>query len=475
MLELKILPYEFKCPKRETLHSGSEKLFRYFPPDSPPTTKSTPVSSAHGKIKTLVFTIPEYCKVRAYNLLPIIEEVTLKMQNTVQEIIIIHTGEKMKKLLALKKKFHPKPQIHLVKTNDIDKNLDVWAQDHFYPLKVQENEQDFIYWAIGSIDSGDSSTLTRLNTFQTRSNTLEKVKVKKTGLPFEGGNILAGEDFLLVGISDHDFYYKQWFGLEPIFVGYDMPNVKTKFGKKQAFKDGFYNQLPPLKHTKSRRETTLGQPLLHIDMFITLAGYNDDRTAYTIVVGAPQITPQVRTNADSDLLDALDHWLQQMKESINTCIQKLEKDLSSKLNVPINVAKIPLILSYKDRITPKKQHRQWFWVAYNNCLVEITEATNSSVKTKQVWFPSYGSPSSDYSSISMSARKQKNIRKKLEIDDSSRVIEHGNWTNLKYYDEAAAAKWSTLGFKVCCLEESYIPLIWRRGGLNCITNVIERL
>lgn len=474
MLELKIFPYPFHKSRTEaSIENLMDPLRVNLPPNSS-NTKISPVSSAHGKIKTLVFTIPNGNKARKkYNFFPILKEIIEKMSATVEEFVIIHPQQESDYFLAYKKELERNKKVHFLKTINKDDDLDIWVQDYFYPLKLETNEQKHICLAVGIINQ-DSSTITKFKNPITLPTTLSTLKIEYTKLPFEGGNILVGDDFLLVGISNKHTDYEQWFGRKPIFIGTTISSAKNPFNVPQEFEDGFKNELPRLKHAQPPGRKLIGQPLLHIDMFITLAGYNEDKTEYTFVVGKPQISTQTRANMLPDLLTAIDDWLKLMEDSISKCIQKLKEDFASLLNKSIKTIEIPLVLTYKDHVTPARQKRKWFWATYNNCLVEIVEKTANSDGFKKVWLPSYGNANSDYSSLKMAKSKQNTIRKKLH-KNPNKIIKYGSWTNLEAYDKIVQSKWSSLGFKVCYFEQSYIPLISRRGSLNCITNVIDRL
>lgn len=468
MLELKILPY----PLNEIKRINSNDKFLDIPYIDPPfdqEAKLRPIPSSEGRIKTLLFVLPKDQKLKSkFNFFPILGELIDKIPNV--QFIIIHRGSELKldPLFKIRLENHPKVDLKLIKNSKneaaTDADLSIWAQDHFYPLRVTEKEASFTttYGMIGNIDSNFLFSLERIVKPNSEDNILPGLQLKRTGLEFEGGNILVGEDFMLVGANDyHPEAYEKWFGVKTIFVETSVPPPTKEY---YTSKDKFQNKFP--LPSDIRR-----QPIFHLDMFLTLVGYNENKTNYTIVVGQPKLGIENLQDIDYEFYLVLNNWLTQMQASICSCLENLKNSFRDQLEVELNIVSIPLVLTYNDIVDSNTKKREWFWATYNNCLVENAKATPHKESYRKVWLPSYGSPASDFSKKEMSSSLNQGISQHLR---TVKPITYGNWTYLEEYDKVSKYIWESLGFEVCLLEQSYIPFARQYGSLNCFTNCIQR-
>lgn len=236
------------------------------------------------------------------------------------------------------------------------------------------------------------------------------IKMEKTKYYIEGGNILAGDDYILVGKDylhlnkketreDENTLTKQFkelFGVNHvIWLGLDIP-VNFPINVYQ----GMY------------------QPIFHIDMYITLAGKSDNGKELVFVADAKEAKKIVGEKfPPKKIVEAFDKtadWLAQY-----------DKD-----GLQFEVKRLPIDLwEYKDG--------QQKFLTYNNCLIEVFG------NEKNVYLPEYSSPAPG----SINRRK---------LDEHVKEIFEEN------------------GFNVSQLEGAYEELCKRGGSLHCITKVLDR-
>lgn len=479
MLELKILPY----PLKEVKITDRDYKFVEFPDDFPhidpiwaDNTLLSPVPSSLGKIKKMLFVLPKDAQADVrYNFFPVLREVIEKI-NTVEKFIIIHRGYELKLDKTFEAWLHKHPQVELVAIKNEegglapDSELSIWSQDHFYPLRATINAHPQIYGMVGNIDSNFFFALERVAKHMDDTYVHPHFKLKQTGLPFEGGNILVGEDFMLVGINDYyegvEEVYKKWFGRNTIiFVETPIsPPKQRTYPKKNTNRMMSSNILPAFPAKFYDRF----QPLFHLDLFLTLAGYNATKTSYTIVVGHPELGVEDVQEIEPDFYLFLNKWLTQMQASISSCVEHLKVSFKNQLNVKLEIVSVPLVLTYNDIITSSKRVREWFWTTYNNCLVEYIPTPLPA--SKKVWLPSYGHPkTSDYSHKVMDEEVARPVRA-----ITTGIIKYGDWSFLGKYDKISKQVWKSLGFEVCLLQQNYLPFARQHGSLNCFTNCLDR-
>jgi hypothetical protein len=261
------------------------------------------------------------------------------------------------------------------------------------------------------------------------------IKDTQTPLYFQGGNILVGDNFFMIGAdypansleylrshlqpnpgeSPADFIrrlYNEYLdvGRELIYVGSTIPVPQQT--SRPVIIDG--KQWTEILYFGNREGTA--QPLFHIDMFITLLG-RTSQGRFRILVGDPELAAQtlgqpVQPHA--------------MREVFNN----IAKGLSG---LGFEVIRNPLPLVYID--DPGEQVRIWYFATSNNALVQ-----DSPEKGKIVWLPTYG---------------------------------HGAWPELASTDEANAQIWRSEGFEVRQLGDFH-PFAENLGALHCIKKYLAR-
>ncbi|MBY0589280.1 hypothetical protein K2X85_19065 [bacterium] len=254
---------------------------------------------------------------------------------------------------------------------------------------------------------------------------------RRANLYFEGGNLLVGEDFWLLG-ADHADHSIRLGLIQPATGESTLDAIRRSFEildskrtlhlvgtktvvphqtERSIIKNGAY--WTEQFHTGNLRGST--QPIYHLDMFITLAG-NDARGNPVVLVGDPRLASQI------------------LNEPISSHALTAEFDeiARSLVKQGFHVIRNPLPQIYRD--DPLRRERKWYFASSNNALLEIT------AQGKRVWLPTYG---------------------------------HGLWSSLASIDAANQKLWESLGFQVVPLANCH-SLAFNLGGLHCITKIVAR-
>ena len=280
------------------------------------------------------------------------------------------------------------------------------------------------------------------------------LRLAGTVLYFQGGNLLVGDDFFLIGAD----YPKKT-------VSY-IPNVITppEGADKVAFVRDLYRsyldaerelievassvEVPAeqwilrenngdvwVDHLHAGNEHGTVQPLFHIDMFVTLAGRGTDGR-YRLLVGDPE-------EAATLLGYALpDHALTEVFESVAAGFDPSRFDVRRN-PLPYTIYRSRRDSTYfknhnselTEELARRRIHKvevdHWYYPTSNNALVQISEDAGNVV-----WLPTYG-------------------RDFLATDEANRQI------------------WSQLGFEVRLLGDFH-PYAQALGALHCITKYLAR-
>ncbi|MDP8937896.1 MAG: hypothetical protein M3O23_09260 [Actinomycetota bacterium] len=266
----------------------------------------------------------------------------------------------------------------------------------------------------------------------------EATDIQSTQVPlyFQGGNVLAGDDFILIGTDYLTRTLEIWRQSGPVVPGDAPPSRQVSelfvrsFGADHRLHFvGLRRPIPeellaPRSFGQGGEEWTedVGagagslQPVFHIDMFLSLAGRDADSGRYRVLVGSPTAAGQVLGEPVPD------HALAPAFDEIAVRLGRLG----------FEVTRTPLPRVYVDY--PEERLRQWYFATSNNCLVEITD------DSKRVWLPTYG---------------------------------HGPWEALAATDEANKAIWEGLGFEVVQVGDFH-PFAQNLGALHCIKKYLSR-
>ncbi len=251
-------------------------------------------------------------------------------------------------------------------------------------------------------------------------------------LYYQGGNILIGDDFWLLGTD---------YPNRSLALGLVVPEpgetkleaVQRAYGgrldsQKQLFLVGSTIPVP----SQAEQQFTMNgqtwveelyagnspgtvQPMFHIDMFVTLAGRSSNGTPIALV-GDPRLA--------SDILQ---------EPLLPQAMAPVYDDIAAKLVAQgFEVVRNPLPLVYQD--DPSRRRRYWYFATSNNALVQVVGAS------KQVWLPTYG---------------------------------YGDWSDLQATDNANRDVWEGLGFTVEMLGDFH-PFAFNLGAVHCIKKYLLR-
>lgn len=252
---------------------------------------------------------------------------------------------------------------------------------------------------------------------------------------FEGGNILVGDGFYLVGADILDVWCRKHAGARgrgpsarsiakllaaewdshrrPVFIGVEKGLARRGLTQFQYI-PGDWSWMERIDQSIS--QTGSRQPIFHIDMFLSLAGPGPDGK-HRILVGDPALASRMLGT----------------KLPPGAPIKAFDEIARSLRAQGFTIIRNPLPLIYAD--DPGAKLREWFYASSNNCLIERgTDGRN------RVWLPQYG---------------------------------FGTWSSLQVTDAANARIWNELGYDVIGAG-NFLPLANQLGSLNCIVKVLAR-
>jgi hypothetical protein len=234
--------------------------------------------------------------------------------------------------------------------------------------------------------------------------------------PLQSGNILVGDDFLLVGADSTAAI--SGLGIQDasrtlhvIGSRVPVPGFQQSYESRNISIDGA--KWCELCYRGNSENTA--QPVFHIDAFITLAGRGASGRNQ-LLVGDPAMASGTLGT------DLPDHAMRAVFDDI-----AVQLDMAG-----FDVIRNPLPLVYQDNHISKA--RQWYFASANNALVEIDGAR------KTVWLPTYG---------------------------------YGCWAALEATDRINEQIWRELGFSVRTLGDFH-PFAVNLGALRCMTKCLVR-
>ncbi|EJF10075.1 hypothetical protein [Pontibacter sp. BAB1700] len=387
------------------------------------------VPGADGSLEAMVFTVPSYVLRHDDNpLWKVYQDLFRKLPDYTEfHLLVPESGDTKEQLMNW---FSAHDMLNRVRFHEVPGHIKllVWAEDDY---EVVEDKRDGSYYIVQPHShrrAADDYTGYILS----KSLGLNRVK---TPLYFEGGNLLVGDDFFLMGA---DYIVDSMLDLRGVLLP-EESNLATEqlaqlFSRyldhkrrfvtvgsllyvpqeeEQEFKLNGEKWTETL-HTQNVEGTV--QPVFHIDMFVTLAGRNKEGR-YQVLVGDTRMACEVL----GEELSA--YAIPDVFDDVAALLERQD----------FEVIRNPLPLTYVD--TPEEKKRSWYYATANNALVEI-----KSEDEKTVWLPTYG---------------------------------HGSWEYLRKTDEANKQVWEKLGFKVIQLED-FNPFAEKSGALHCIKKYLRR-
>jgi hypothetical protein len=309
-----------------------------------------------------------------------------------------------------------------------DSDFTVWGQDPFIAIRDERGATRLVQPKFFRPEGDDAvaGILARAMTIET----------ERSPLCFHGGDILVGDDFVLVGRDCLETTLAELelatdaasHGSEPgqgaalfgallgenrtiFFVGTDLPVPRFKMMPDDLGRLEVIN-----------RGVGKTQPLVHLDLYVSLAGRGESGR-YRLLVGSPALADKILQRPP------IEHSVAELFDDVASCL----------VEEGFEVIRNPLPITYADGRRKVdgvvRDVRLWYFATANNCLVQI-DATEGD----HVWLPTYG---------------------------------HGAWRELAATDEANLRIWEDLGFTVHQLT-SYHAFAQRLGAVHCITKYLER-
>ena len=387
------------------------------------------VSSAHGAIRHVLLCYPSYAGgddvyrdvfVDLFRQLPSIVELTIVAHSSV-----------VADLEQAADAQRPGSQTTIVEAPNY-LNYTVWAEDPYVVVEDVGNDTPRRFLV-------EPFTFPRVGDSVVADLVAEASDVQSTQSPlfFQGGNVLIGDDFVLIGVDylfetlDTFLRYHPVLGM-PDDRGEAQDFIVDLFRQtfdreREIFFAGTRLRVPQSKRREVRIDgedwteilhagTGHHQPIFHIDMFLSLTGRGESGR-YRLLVGSPA--------AADRLLD---------RPSVAHGLNEIFDDVARQLEAQgFEVIRNPLPLTFVD--DPDAKERFWYFATSNNCLVQIDENEGNDV-----WLPTYG---------------------------------HGAWSDLAVTDEANRAIWEELGFAVHQLVDFNV-FAQNLGSVHCIKKYLAR-
>lgn len=255
-------------------------------------------------------------------------------------------------------------------------------------------------------------------------------------LSFQGGNMLVGDDFWLLGMDSA--VHTMRLGLAPRADGESgRAALHRAFAERLDETRQMHlvgSRIPVPGFSQDARVMKIGinaetwdevtyrgngagtlQPVFHIDAFVTLAG-RDAAGSYTVVIGDPGMAAE---------LTGRDLPAHAMGPVFDDIAEQLEI-------LGFRVVRNPLPLTYYD--DEINRVRSWYFATSNNALVEIAEGT------RRIWLPTYANE------------------------------EH---PELEHTDRANVEIWQGLGFDVHALADFH-SFARNLGAAHCVAKCLAR-
>ena len=397
------------------------------------------VSSAHGPIRHVMLWYPPVAEgLLSYR--DIYEQLLRTLPAATRVTAVVHPDEadELERLLI---DTRPRADSQIVTTPDY-LAFTVWAEDACVVVEDTATTPPTTYLL-------EPASFPRAGDMLLPDLVAQATELQATQVPleFQGGNVLIGDDFVLVG---RDYLDDTVASIVRLGSVDDFPYQGAAAERERAATALFRRAFDPdrsvhflASRPRDRRgdrvvrrdgerwlETVTGgqgarQPIFHIDMFISLAGRDASTGRYLVLVGDP-------SRADELLgWDPVDHALQAEFDQIAAQLARLGFEvrrtplpyLPALLRGPVEGAAAGVVGEVR-----------WYYATSNNCLVQIDG------DDRQVWLPTYG---------------------------------HGDNAELQVVDREHQRTWEELGFEVHRLG-NFHPFAMQMGAVHCIKKYLAR-
>jgi hypothetical protein len=393
---------------------------------APPVTPASPklIGTAGGDISRMLLTIPNYA---------VAEEImaaayrSLLSQLTASVRLVVLMQEDAEATIRSWLTEFGLDQRADVDVFENELNISIWAEDGYVVAYDEASTATYFVEPYTFPRYADGLVSDFVTNFTDLKNT-------QAPLYFQGGNVLVGDDFFMIG-ADYPAHTLQYIAAGVLTPPAGVSATQFVHDQYQKYLDRkrrlvYVGSGVPVPVEQTRATTINGetwreticagnaqntvQPLFHIDMFVTLIGRMPGGK-FGILVGDPSKAYAILGGR------APAHAMQPVFD-----------DIAARLAAAgFDVIRNPLPLVYMD--DPAAKQRSWYFATANNALVQ-----NGS--TKEVWLPTYG---------------------------------YGDWTSLQKTDAANRAIWEGLGFTTHMLTDFH-PFAENLGAVHCIKKYLAR-
>lgn len=256
----------------------------------------------------------------------------------------------------------------------------IWAEDA-YCMAVDQTAGGTFFVESASFDRYDDEYIAdEINRFT-------DLGLSLANLYFQGGNVLIGDDFWLIGMDyPNNSFDLGYIAQQPGESKLDA--IRRAYGERldrhrTLYPIGSHLPVPEMAvvpetidgetwrhvvHRGNVRGTT--QPVFHIDMFLTLLGRND-AGANVVMVGDPGLAEEV--------LGPLEFVTFARRFSLQAVFDSIADLLAS---LGFVVVRNPLPSAYV--VDRARRTIEWYFATANNALVQVTDGA------KDIWMPQYG-------------------------------------------------------------------------------------
>lgn len=332
------------------------------------------ISSVHGPIRRVLFAVP-YWVLRYGHQVEIqpykkAYEALLTLLPAHAERVLVTHAEAETRAADWLEGLGLSDRSRVVTVSD-DLEFTVWAQDSCVVQGVPDGESCLV--APSTFDRYDDASV------------LEQVSAhlgiehRRSELSFQGGNVLVGDDFwllgedairqtLLQGLADDASAAEERFAetldaertLYTVGAKATIPGTSSR--PLSGVGDGGAGSWEEFIHIGSHAGSS--QPLFDLDAFVSLAGRDDEGT-YRVLVGDPRMASEITETPlpDHGLAGAFDEVAERLT------------------SWGFRVIRNPLPLVHHD--DPVLRTRRWYFASSNNVVAEIDG------ESRQVWLPTY--------------------------------------------------------------------------------------
>lgn len=417
------------------------------------------LSSVYGKISVLILFFPTNGAYDRYPFVNLLRQLMSEIKGKNRLFLLTlesahHLSKEDKEALeCLAARNGNKFETLILNYNNLD--LSLWVRDLFLPAIREENGKQYIY-LLEPKDSGRNfGVVGHLTKELNKRIVLPDVEFKyhQSLISFDGGNVLKGDKFVLVGAHQTNYqnlkqYGELYFGKYIIYLETSPILEFTKWANTKRLIDGYYNEYNLYRDN---------QVLYHLDLFITLAG--EQRGKQIIIVGNPVIGFDMNKGMSDGVKKLIKGLVLHTRKAIDEIIVSMKKQLHD-YGILFEIHRNPMPLVYYDYTDANNRDcRRWCFASYNNALLEVFYDDKALVPqlVKHVILPVYGI-SSDY----------------RDLIDPISGFPCGNWTELYQYDLENIWKFEELGFQITTIDAHFHSFIYQSGALHCVTNCLKR-